>query len=275
MNRVLEVDADAASPGSSPACSTSTSPARSPHLGLHYAPDPSSQQACTIGGNVGTNAGGPHCLAAGVTSAHVLAVEVVLADGSVVACSAASTPDTPGPRPAGRLRRQRGHDGHRHRASRCGSARPAGGPDPPARLHRRSTTRPPRERHDRGRDRARGARDDGCPDHPGGRGLRRRRLPARCRGGAARRGRPASRRVSRSRPTRSTGSAGPTARARCGSRRTRRARPAVEGAEVGIRCDRPHRTRLLPPRRGGPAHEARRGAPPRLRDRRPARAHHR
>ena len=38
------------------------------HLGLHYAPDPSSQQACTIGGNVGTNAGGPHCLAAGVTS---------------------------------------------------------------------------------------------------------------------------------------------------------------------------------------------------------------
>lgn len=53
------------------------------HLGLHYAPDPSSQQACTIGGNVGTNAGGPHCLAAGVTSTHVLALDVVLADGSV------------------------------------------------------------------------------------------------------------------------------------------------------------------------------------------------
>ena len=35
------------------------------HLGLHYAPDPSSQQACTIGGNVATNAGGPHCLASG------------------------------------------------------------------------------------------------------------------------------------------------------------------------------------------------------------------
>jgi glycolate oxidase len=51
--------------------------------GLHFAPDPSSQQACTIGGNVANNSGGPHCLAYGVTSAHVLAVEVVLPDGDV------------------------------------------------------------------------------------------------------------------------------------------------------------------------------------------------
>jgi glycolate oxidase len=50
---------------------------------LHFAPDPSSQQACTIGGNVANNSGGPHCLAYGVTSAHVLALEVVLPDGSV------------------------------------------------------------------------------------------------------------------------------------------------------------------------------------------------
>lgn len=50
---------------------------------LHFAPDPSSQQACTVGGNVANNSGGPHCLASGVTSAHVLATEVVLADGSV------------------------------------------------------------------------------------------------------------------------------------------------------------------------------------------------
>src|SRR3989338_60659 len=48
-----------------------------PH-GLHYAPDPSSQKASTIGGNIGTNAGGPHCLKYGVTSQHVLGVEVVL-----------------------------------------------------------------------------------------------------------------------------------------------------------------------------------------------------
>jgi glycolate oxidase len=52
--------------------------------GLHFAPDPSSQQACTIGGNVANNSGGPHCLKYGVTSAHVLAIEVVLADGEVV-----------------------------------------------------------------------------------------------------------------------------------------------------------------------------------------------
>jgi len=52
--------------------------------GLHYAPDPSSQGACTIGGNVATNSGGPHTLKYGVTVNHVLGVEVVMADGSVV-----------------------------------------------------------------------------------------------------------------------------------------------------------------------------------------------
>jgi glycolate oxidase len=52
--------------------------------GLHFAPDPSSQQSCSIGGNVANNSGGPHCLADGVTSAHILALEVVLPDGDVV-----------------------------------------------------------------------------------------------------------------------------------------------------------------------------------------------
>ncbi|MFB3739710.1 MAG: FAD-binding oxidoreductase [Candidatus Velamenicoccus archaeovorus] len=52
--------------------------------GFTYVPDPSSQQTCSIGGNVNTNAGGPHCLAYGVTSNHVLAVDVVLPDGSLV-----------------------------------------------------------------------------------------------------------------------------------------------------------------------------------------------
>jgi glycolate oxidase subunit GlcD len=54
-----------------------------PH-GLHFAPDPSSQQSCSIGGNVANNSGGPHCLADGVTASHVLAVEVVLPDGDIV-----------------------------------------------------------------------------------------------------------------------------------------------------------------------------------------------
>jgi len=51
--------------------------------GLHYAPDPSSQAACTIGGNVAENAGGPHCLKYGVTLNHVAAITAVLPDGTI------------------------------------------------------------------------------------------------------------------------------------------------------------------------------------------------
>jgi glycolate oxidase subunit GlcD len=61
--------------------------------GLFYAPDPASQKACTLGGNVGTNAGGPHCLKYGVTSTHVLGLEVALPDGSLRRFSV----DDPGP----------------------------------------------------------------------------------------------------------------------------------------------------------------------------------
>jgi glycolate oxidase subunit GlcD len=57
--------------------------------GLHYAPDPSSQAACTIGGNVAENAGGPHCLKYGVTMNHVLALTVVLPDGTVATLGSA------------------------------------------------------------------------------------------------------------------------------------------------------------------------------------------
>lgn len=53
-------------------------------LGFHFAPDPSSQQVCTIGGNVANNSGGPHCLAYGVTNAHVAAIEVVVPSGDVL-----------------------------------------------------------------------------------------------------------------------------------------------------------------------------------------------
>src|SRR5262245_21760370 len=54
-----------------------------PH-GYHFAPDPSSQGACTVGGNAATNSGGPHTLKYGVTVNHVLGVELVMPDGSVV-----------------------------------------------------------------------------------------------------------------------------------------------------------------------------------------------
>ena len=52
-------------------------------FGFRYAPDPSSQRACSLGGNIAENAGGPHCLAYGTTTNHVLGMEVVLEDGSV------------------------------------------------------------------------------------------------------------------------------------------------------------------------------------------------
>jgi glycolate oxidase len=95
MNRVLSVDADTLVAWVEPGVLNLDLSRAVRHLGLHYAPDPSSQQACTIGGNVGTNAGGPHCLSEGVTSAHVLAVEAVLADGSV-AMLGGLEPDQPG-----------------------------------------------------------------------------------------------------------------------------------------------------------------------------------
>ena len=53
-------------------------------FGLHYAPDPSSQAACTIGGNVAENAGGPHCLKYGVTLNHIVAITALLPDGQIV-----------------------------------------------------------------------------------------------------------------------------------------------------------------------------------------------
>jgi glycolate oxidase len=62
---------------------------------LFYAPDPSSQSACTIGGNVAENSGGPHTLKYGVTTNHVLAVELVLPDGEVVELGGA-VEDVPG-----------------------------------------------------------------------------------------------------------------------------------------------------------------------------------
>jgi glycolate oxidase subunit GlcD len=83
MNRILSVDAAnrraVVEPGVVNArLSEAVLPA-----GLYYAPDPSSQSACTLGGNVAENAGGPHCLKYGVTTNHIMALEVVLPDGSV------------------------------------------------------------------------------------------------------------------------------------------------------------------------------------------------
>ncbi|MEX2081130.1 MAG: FAD-linked oxidase C-terminal domain-containing protein [Dehalococcoidia bacterium] len=63
--------------------------------GLFYAPDPSSQKACTIGGNVAENAGGPHCLSLGVTTNHVLGLRIVTPEGDI-AWLGGLTPESPG-----------------------------------------------------------------------------------------------------------------------------------------------------------------------------------
>src|SRR5690606_32489774 len=83
MHRVLEIDPENRRALVEAGCvNLHVSRAAAPH-GLMYAPDPSSQAACTIGGNIGTNSGGPHTLKLGVTTNHVLGLELVLPDGTV------------------------------------------------------------------------------------------------------------------------------------------------------------------------------------------------
>jgi glycolate oxidase len=95
MNRILELDPEnrlaVVEPG---VINLDITRAAAPH-GLYYAPDPSSQKACTIGGNVAENAGGPHCLRYGTTTNHVLGLEIVTADGEIVWLGG-KTADTPG-----------------------------------------------------------------------------------------------------------------------------------------------------------------------------------
>jgi len=95
MKKILEIDAAnqraVVQPG---VVNLDLSEAAAPS-GYYFAPDPSSQKACTIGGNVAENSGGPHTLAYGVTTNHVLGLEVVLPDGEIVH-TGGKAPDCPG-----------------------------------------------------------------------------------------------------------------------------------------------------------------------------------
>jgi len=95
MNRILEIDLDNERAVVQPGVVNLDITLAVQGDRYFYAPDPSSQRACTIGGNVSENAGGPHTLAYGVTTNHVLGLELVLMDGSVVTTGGMST-DYPG-----------------------------------------------------------------------------------------------------------------------------------------------------------------------------------
>ena len=83
MRRIVEIDPEARTATVEPGVVNADLQQAVARLGLFYAPDPSSQKACTIGGNAAENSGGPHCLSYGVTTNHVIGLEVVFADGDV------------------------------------------------------------------------------------------------------------------------------------------------------------------------------------------------
>src|SRR5260370_164754 len=95
MNRMLEIDLDNERAVLEPGVVNLEITQAVQAGGYFYAPDPSSQKACTIGGNVAENAGGPHTLAYGVTTNHVLGLEAVLPDGCTMA-TGGRAPDMPG-----------------------------------------------------------------------------------------------------------------------------------------------------------------------------------
>ena len=84
MNRILEVDVENRRAVVQPGVVNLDITRAVEHAGLYFAPDPSSQKSCTIGGNVAENSGGPHTLAYGLTTNHVVALELVLPDGEIV-----------------------------------------------------------------------------------------------------------------------------------------------------------------------------------------------
>ena len=153
------------------------------HAGFYYAPDPSSQIACSIGGNVAENSGGVHCLKYGMTTNNVLGCEIVLMTGR-----------DPAHRRQVRRERRLRSDGHHHRLRgaarrhhRDHGADPAEAGDgarADGRLRAGRGRRPMRRRNHRRRHHPGRHGDDGQARDPRRRGLRPCRLSARCRGAA-------------------------------------------------------------------------------------------
>ena len=135
MNRILRVDpVDRIAVVEPGVINLDISAAAEPH-GLYYAPDPSSQSVCTIGGNVAFNSGGAHCFRYGMTANHVLGLKAVLPDGEVVTArrrqprGRRARPDRPLRRIGGTVRRGR----RDHRCGCCRGPRPIARCSPPTR----------------------------------------------------------------------------------------------------------------------------------------------
>ena len=230
-------------------------------FGCYYAPDPSSQQVCSIGGNIAENSGGAHCLKYGFTVHHVLGVEAVLPNGELVHIGGADARHA-GPRSARRAGRLGRHAGRRHEGDGAAAAAARGGADAARglRLDRRGRRRGVGDH--RARHRAGGGRDDGSADDRRGRSGGASEFPDTDAvlivelDGPQRRSRRAVRRSSSACAT------------QCGATTIEIARDAgaaradLEGAEGGVRRDGPRVAELLRAGRRRAAHEAAGGAAP-------------
>ena len=192
FNRIREIDFDNRVAVVEPGVTNLAISQAVAHEGFYYAPDPSSQIACTIGGNVAENSGGVHCLKYGMTTNNVLGCEIVLITGEVIRLGGKHL-DSDGYDLLGIDHRLGRPARRRHRGD---GAHPAGSPRPRARVlvgfavvrgRRRLRRRDHRRRHHPGRH-----GDDGPAGDPRGRGIRPCRLSARRRGAADRRARRAA-----------------------------------------------------------------------------------
>src|SRR6266446_514319 len=127
FNRILEIDYDNRCVVVQPGVTNLGISKAVEHAGFYYAPDPSSQIACTIGGNVAENSGGVHCLKYGLTTNNLLGIEMVLMDGEVIRLGGkhvdAEGYDLLGVMTGseGLLGRHRGHSAHSAQADRSPS----------------------------------------------------------------------------------------------------------------------------------------------------------
>ncbi len=176
MNRILEIDVDNLRAVVEPGVVNLRLGQAMAAYGLTYVPDPSSQKACTIGGNVGENSGGPHTLRYGVTTNHTLGLEVVLPSGDVVQVGG-KAPRHPRLRPGRPLHGLGGHAWHRDPHLGAAGPHPGDGQDAARDLRLERGSERGGGGHDRAPHRASRDRDDGQLHDPGGRVGQQGRLP--------------------------------------------------------------------------------------------------